>query len=99
MRHHRLRASAKEVQEIVNEPSTRRLSRDLCLEDMGIADLANAAHRAFLFQPVGRRLNSGVRGPVRFWKGFLDFPDRKFALVPQGLHNLQLERAQLRQLH
>src|SRR5688572_3549788 len=64
------------------------------LEDVGVADLPHAAHGAFRFKPIDRRLNRGVS---RSWlrKLLLDFPDRGFPKRPQHLENLQFQSRKL----
>src|SRR5215831_14122062 len=71
LRHHRLRASSKETQNFVEQSEPRHIARDDRLENIGIADLADAAHRLLAFKPVYRRLNRRVCG-LGLWKRLLN---------------------------
>ena len=66
------------------------IARDDWLEDVRVADLANAAHRVLAFEPVHGGLNRRV-GRTRFWKCLLNLADGCFPLRPQRFKDLKLE--------
>src|SRR5688572_665997 len=90
LRHHRLRPSAEQAQDVVEQPVTRDVAGNERLEDVGVADLPHAAHGTFGFKPVDRRLNRGVGRP-RLRKLLLDFADRGLSERPEHLENLQFQ--------
>ena len=67
----------------------RGVARDDGFEDVGVADFFDAAHGLFCFEAIDGGLDSGVGGAVGFREGFLDFADGDFAVVPEGLHDLE----------
>src|SRR6185312_7451857 len=62
MSHHRLRASAEQTQQFVNQPALGGMARDNRLKDVRVADLLYAPHYFFLFHAVHGGLDGGVCG-------------------------------------
>src|ERR1051326_7620834 len=98
MRHHRLHA-AEQAEKFIRQAPPRLLARYHRLEDMGIADLAGAAQRAFLLQPVHHGLHRGVGGAFAAGKFFLDLADGGGAIAPQHFHDGEFELAELGHRH
>src|SRR5262249_21105554 len=96
VRHHRLRASAEESEQVVDETALRGIPRDHGFEYVGITDLFYAAHRLFRLQAIDGGLYGRISRPVLFRKSFLNLPDGAGSEVPEGIHDLKFELAQSR---
>src|SRR6266404_6447722 len=99
MGHYRLRTSAEESQQFVDQPAARRALGDSRLEDVRVADLLHPFDGLLGLQAIDRCLNRRVSRAVAFGKGFLDFTDRDSAVLPERLHDLQFEFCQAWQWH
>src|ERR1039458_1699846 len=91
VRHHRLRAPAKQAQYFIQQPAAGGVTRHHCLEDVRIADFLHAAHGLLAFQAVDRGLHGGVGRPAGFGEHLLNLADGSRAKVPERLHDLQFE--------
>src|SRR5690349_24161001 len=96
MRHDRTRISAEQPEQFLEQACLHRGARRGGFEDVRIAYLPGAAHRAFDFEPVHHGLYRGVGGPVFLDHGFVDLADGKSSAAPEFAHDAQLECAQLR---
>src|SRR3984957_17527786 len=99
MRHHRLRPSAEQPQQFVDQPPLRRIARQASLENMRIADLFRAPDRSLPFQTINSSLDGRIRRPAFRRKRFLNLANRGPAQIPERLHDLQLQFGQSWQRH
>src|SRR5262245_37289319 len=72
---------------------------DQRVEDVRVADLFDPTDCLLGFQAVDHRLDGCVGGAVFFRKGLLNFSDRRRAVRPERLHDLQFQSCQLRHRH
>src|SRR5690348_13463436 len=93
LRHHRGRLAAEETQDLVQHPASRDFACHERLEDIGLADLADAAQHTLSFHPVNNRLDGRV-GRVGIGKCFLNLADRSASAGPESFQNPKLEFAQ-----
>ena len=99
MRHHRLRPSAEQPEQVVDQAAVRRVAADHGLEDVRVTDLLGAADHLLGLQPIHHGLHRRVGRPAALRKGIVDFADGAGAVRPQRLHDVQLQPAQLRRRH
>jgi hypothetical protein len=82
-----LGATAEEGEEFVEEAALGGLAGNKGRKDVEVADLFDAAERAFFLEAVHDCLNRGVGGTPGFGDGLLDFTDRGLAGGPESLHD------------
>ncbi len=89
MGHHGLGASAKKIQQIVDETAAYFAPRDYGLEDVGVADLSDAPDCALLFQAVDDGLDARVRRAIRLRERLLNLANRQPSVFPEFFHDLK----------
>src|SRR5262245_57758794 len=91
MSHHRCCAAAKEIEQFVDQFAVCVSSGYCRFEDVRIADLANTADNLLDFEAINNGLNRRISRLSFSGKTFLNVPNRRRALGPECLHNLQFE--------
>src|SRR6188474_3093857 len=99
MRHQRLGAAAEQAEQLVDDLAMRGHLGDHRFEDVRVADLLRALQRVLRLEAIDDRLHGRVRGAALRREALLDLADRRRALRPKGLHDLELELAELRRGH
>src|SRR5581483_922586 len=97
--HDEARAAAEELQDLIEQAAADVRARDRGVVDLGVADLAHAAHDALLLHALHRDLHGRVGRALGLREGLLNFPDGEPSLLPEGFEDLQLQRGELRRRH
>src|SRR5438105_5374463 len=76
------RGSAKQIEEISNQPASVLTSVDCRLEELGVADFFYFAQCAFFLEPVNERLNRRVSNALLLGQTLEDLADRRSSQFP-----------------
>src|SRR5260370_39459454 len=99
MSHDWLTASTKEGKYVVHETPLRSVSRNRRRKHVEVTNLPQSMNDILGFHPVHGRLDSCVCRPLLRGKSILDFANGTLVLLPECLHNLELELRQFRRWH
>src|SRR5437588_1427225 len=99
VRHDRLRTPPEQVQQVINQPTVRRLAREDGFEDVRVADFLDSAQHLLAFHAVHRGLHRGIGRAAPLGKRFLNLADRGRATAPKRFHNLKFQLRQFGQVH